>query len=306
MHDPFFSKTQFDLLYGNSKDLVFFLILEEQSFRYVYVNPSARLIFKESPINRYLHEMVSMEHLTEIHSNYMHAIENQEESTYQDFFLFSDVQLVNETTVKSILYENKQYILAMTREVSVEKEIEEKYAFMQSLLTMTVDPTIVVTSEGKIFDMNPKFEDVFGYTLKDWRGKHYLNLPFVPIDERESVENYVESNLKGEAKSSVLVKRMKTSGDIGTFLVSYSPIRKDGQVVAMYILLQEVSNEIELKESLRSTRNILESYQRAISSAAMVIMVSPNGLIDYVNELFVQITGFNRDEIIGEPFQTLN
>ncbi|MET0786919.1 MAG: PAS domain S-box protein [Paenisporosarcina sp.] len=306
MHVPFFSKTQFDLLYGKSKDLVFFLVKEDQSFRYIFVNPSARLIFKECPTDHYIDEMVSPEHLNDIHSNYMNAIETQDETTYQDFFLFSDVQLVNETTVKPIVFDGKQYILAITREVSVEKEIEEKYAFMQSLLTMTVDPTIVVTSEGKIFDMNPKFEEVFGYTLKEWRGKHYLNLPLVPSDERNSVENKVESNLEGNSKSSVLVKRLKASGDIGTFLVSYSPIRKDGQVIAMYILLQEVSDELELKESLRNTRNNLESYKRAISSAAMVIMVSPNGEIEYVNELFVQITGYKREEIIGKSFDFLN
>jgi diguanylate cyclase (GGDEF)-like protein/PAS domain S-box-containing protein len=306
MNNPFFSKTQFDLLYGKSKDLVFFLVQEKQSFRYIYVNPSARLIFKESPINRLLHEIVSSEHLIEIQTSYLKSIEIQEDTTFQDFFLFSDVQLVNETTVQPILFEGQQYILAITREVSVEKEIEEKYAFMQSLLTMTVDPTIVVTSEGKIFDMNPKFEEVFGYTLKEWRGKHYLNLPFVPRDERKSVEEKVESHLKGEAKSSVLVKRMKASGDEGTYLVSYSPIRKNGQVVAMYILMQEVSDEIELKESLRSTRLILESYQRAISTAAMVIMISPAGQIKYVNELFIETTGFKRTEVIGQPFQMLN
>ncbi len=306
MNVPFFSKPQFDLLYGNSKDLVFFLRQENQNFRYIYVNPSARLIFKECPINRLLQEMVSTEHLNDIHSNYLKAIDDQTDTTFQDFFLFSDVQLVNETTVKPILFKGQQYILAMTKEVSVEKEIEEKYAFMQSLLSMTVDPTIVVTNEGKIFDMNPKFEDVFGYSLKDWRGKHYLNLPFIPSDERNSVESHVESNLKGEAKSSVLVQRMKSSGDVGTFLVSYSPIHKDGQVVAMYILLQEVSDELELKESLRNTRHILESYKRAISTAAMVIMINPNGQIDYVNELFVDVTGYKRDEIIGKPFQTLN
>ncbi|MDX1772438.1 MAG: sensor domain-containing diguanylate cyclase, partial [Planococcaceae bacterium] len=88
MNVPFFSKTQFDLLYGNSKDLVFFLKQDDQTFRYIYVNPSARLIFKECPINRLLQEMVSTEHLNDIQSNYLKAIDEQTETTFQDFFLF--------------------------------------------------------------------------------------------------------------------------------------------------------------------------------------------------------------------------
>lgn len=306
MVDQFFTQKQFDLLYGDTKDLVFFSIQREGTFQYLYVNPSARLVFKENPIHSSLHKMVSASHASEIQTHYEQAIREKKPISFQDFFLFSDVELVNETIVQPIVYNGSNYILATTKEVSMQKEIEEKYLFMQSLLSMTIDPTIVVTNEGKIFDMNPKFEDIFGCYLKEWRGKHYLNLPIVPNEEKQSVEQYFESNLIGQGKSSVLVKRLKSSGDLGTFLVSYSPIKKDGEVVAMYILLQEVSDEVELKESLRNTRHILESYKRAISTAAIVVMTNVEGAIEYVNDLFVEISGFKRLDIIGQQFDTLN
>lgn len=306
MEDQFFTQNQFDLLYGNTKDLVFFLVQNEDSFSYLFVNPSARLIFKETPINSTLHQMVLGLHAEEIHTYYEQAIKEKNPISFQDFFLFSDVELVNETNVQPIFYKGNQYILAITKEVSMQKEIEEKYLFMQSLLTMAIDPTIVVTNEGKIFDMNPKFEEVFGYSLMEWRGKHYLNLPFLPSEEKSSIEHHFETNRKGTGKSSVLVKRMKASGDLGTFLVSYSPIKKEGRVVAMYILLQEVTDEVELKESLRNTRHILESYKRAISTAAIVVMTTPQGTIEYVNDLFVEISGYKKTEIIGQLFEKLN
>jgi diguanylate cyclase (GGDEF)-like protein/PAS domain S-box-containing protein len=303
--EQFFTQAQFDLLYEDTPDLVFFLIQKEDSFEYIYINQSARLIFKEDPLHSSLHDMVSVTHAKEIHENYTKAISENKVVTFQDFFLFSDVELVNETTVKPIRTEQGIYILAITKEVSTQKEIEEKYLFMQSLLNMTVDPTIVVTKDGKIFDMNPKFEEVFGYNLKEWRGKHYLNLPIVPLKERNQVEHHFVSNLQGTGKSSVLVKRIKSTGDDGTFLVSYSPIKKDGETVAMYILLQEVTDEVELKESLRNTRHILESYKRAISKAAMVLMTDPRGLIVYANDLFEEITGFQNHEMMGQHISSL-
>lgn len=306
MTDQFFTQDQFDLLYGGTNDLVFFLAQNEDSFTYLFVNPSARLIFKDNPIKSTLHQMVSASHALEIQTYYEQAIKEEKPVSYQDFFLFSDIELVNETTVQPIFYKGKQYILATTKEVSMQKEIEEKYLFMQSLLTMTIDPTIVVTNEGKIFDMNPKFEEVFGYSLMEWRGKHYLNLPFLPTEEKESVERHFETNRHGQGKSSVLVNRMKATGDLGTFLVSYSPIKKEGIVVAMYILLQEVTDEAELKENLRNTRHILESYKRAISTAAIVVMTNTRGTIDYVNDLFVNISGYTKPEIIGQPYHILD
>lgn len=298
--EHFFTQAQFDLLYGDSSDLVFFLIQKEHTFEYLFVNESARLIFKENPIHSNLHEMVSTSHGGKIYQQYVQAIDENRVKTYQDFFLFSDIELVNETIVKPIITNSAKYILATTKEVSNQKEIEEKYLFMQSLLNMNVDPTIVVTNEGKIFDMNPRFEEVFGYHLKEWRGRHFLNLPFVPAKERSTVENLFNSNLRGDGKSSVLVKRMKSTGDKGTFLVSYSPIMKNGENVAMYILLQEVTDEVALKESLRNTRHILESYKRAISKAAMVLMTNRKGYIEYANDLFEDITGYSTKDIVGK------
>lgn len=303
--EHFFTKVQFDLLYEDTPDLVFFLIQKEHSFEYIYINQSARLIFKQSPIHSTLQEMVSPTHAKEIHEHYIKAIEDNKMVTYQDFFLFSDVELVNETTVKPIHTEQGIYILAITKEVSSQKEIEEKYLFMQSILNMTVDPTIVVTKDGKIFDMNPKFEEIFGYELKKWRGKHFLNLPIVPLKERKQVEYHFETNLRGIGKSSVLVKRIKSTGVEGTFLVSYSPIKKHGEAEAMYILLQEVTDEVELKESLRNTRHVLESYKRAISKAAMVLMTDSKGVIVYANDLFEEITGFLNHEMMGQHISTL-
>lgn len=304
--EHFFTQAQFDLLYEDTPDLVFFLIQKEHSFEYIYINQSARLIFKKDPIHSSLHDMVSSTHTKEIYDNYLQAIQDNKVVTFQDFFLFSDVELVNETTVKPIRTEHGIYILAITKEVSNQKEIEEKYIFMQSLLNMTVDPTIVVTTDGKIFDMNPKFEEIFGYYLKEWRGKHYLNLPIVPLKERNQVEHHFETNLQGIGKSSVLVKRNKSTGDEGTFLVSYSPIKKHGVTIAMYILLQEVTDEVELKESLRNTRHVLESYKRAISKAAMVLMTDRSGIIVYANDLFEEITGFLNREMIGKHISTLH
>jgi PAS domain S-box-containing protein len=303
--EHFFTHAQFDLLYEETPDLVFFFIQKEYSFKYVYINQSARLIFKEDPIHSSLHDMVSVALAKEIHDNYTKAISENKVVIFQDFFLFSDVELVNETTVKPIRTEQGIFILAITKEVSNQKEIEEKYLFMQSLLNMTVDPTIVVTNDGKKFDMNPKFEEIFGYNLKEWRGKHYLNLPIFPLKERNLVEHHFESNLQGTGKSSVLVKRIKSTGDDGTFLVSYSPIKKNGETVAMYILLQEVTDEVEPKESLRNTRHILESYKRAISKAAMVLMTDSRGVIIYANDLFEEITGFQNHEMMGQHISTL-
>lgn len=302
----FLTQTQFELLYEDATESVFFLIQKEHSFEYLYINKKARLIFTENPINKNLHDMVAPSLLDEINKNYLKAIRENRKITFQDFFLFSNVELVNETTVQPIQTEFGTYILATTREVSKQKEKEEKFLYMESLLNMTAHSTVTVTNEGKIFDMNAKFEELFGYKLNDWQGKDYLDLNFIPPNQQGLSENDFETNFSEVKESSTLVKRIKTNGEEGTFLVSYSPIKNDDETVAMYILLQEVTDKVELKTRLSNTQHILQNYKKAISKAAMVVMVNRKGIIDYTNDLFENITGYEKNEIVGKHITFLH
>ena len=81
--EHFFTQTQFDLLYGDTSDLVFFLIQREHSFEYLFVNRRARLIFQSDPIQHLLHDMVSTSHADDINEHYIKAIQHNKVHTFQ-------------------------------------------------------------------------------------------------------------------------------------------------------------------------------------------------------------------------------
>ena len=293
------SEEQFEALFGLSEDYVFLLKKVHKSYEYIYLNNATKDVFLQFPIGKTLHECLDEDHMRPIFENYEKAITDRKIITYRDFYLFSDHERMNETTVTPIFHENECYILAVTKEVSRQKEIEEKYLFFQSLLNVSVDPTIVIKTDGTIFDLNPTFEETFGVSLDEWKGYMYRDLPNILDEDKNDINHYLNLVASGIGQSSIVNRRIKANGQIGTFITSYSPITNDGEVIAAFMLLQEITDELRLKEDLLTTTNVLEGYKKGISSAAMVTITNQDGMIDHVNELFVQTSQYEEQELIG-------
>jgi len=70
----------------------------------------------------------------------------------------------------------------------------------------------------------------------------------------------------------------------------------------LYDVTESKLHEIELKETLQ----LLENYKNAIDHSAIVSGADKEGVINYVNKNFCDITGYSQDELIGKQHNILN
>lgn len=63
--------------------------------------------------------------------------------------------------------------------------------------------------------------------------------------------------------------------------------------------LQETIEEQTL--SLKQTNKLLEQYKNAVDASAIVSKTDEKGIITYINDEFVRISGYTREELIGKP-----
>ena len=63
---------------------------------------------------------------------------------------------------------------------------------------------------------------------------------------------------------------------------------------------------IQLILHIKETQKIIEQQQFALSNAAIVAITNTQGKISYVNDLFVQISGYSREELIGKDHRIIN
>ncbi|MBT2571431.1 diguanylate cyclase [Planococcus sp. ISL-110] len=294
-----FTIEQLDLLYRNSKDPVYFMKQNGDTFDYVYVNLICQAIFQKELAGTTLDDSMPPDLSREIKRQYLIALKARDRHTYRDYSLFSDLDTAMETELTPIDFEGQRFVLAVTKNVTVQKKIEEDYLFYESLVQNSVDPMIMISAEYMIIDLNPAYEKTFGVKKEDWINLYYKDLPDKQKEQFKTGKNLLDQFVPGSKSSSIIMNRRKQDGTMAKFSASYSPVNENGIIRAFHVVFRELTNELLLKNELKKTENILESYKDALNYAALVAICNLSGTIEFVNDNLKKLTGYLPEELIG-------
>ncbi|ANU23165.1 sensor domain-containing diguanylate cyclase [Planococcus donghaensis] len=294
-----FTVEQLDLLYKNAKDPVYFMRQNGDTFDYLYVNPVCFTLFNKELVGTNLDESMPLPLAMEIKKQYLIALKVGKKHTYRDYSLFSDLETAMETELTPMEYGNERFVLAVTKNVTAQKKIEEDYLFFESLVQNSVDPMIMVSAEFMILDLNPAYENTFGVFKGQWVGRYYHELPDKQKELFGAGKNLLQQFSAQSKSTSMIMKRIKQDGTEAKFSVSYSPVKENGMIRAFHIVFRELTNELLLKNELKKTENILESYKEALNYAALVAIWNVSGTVEFVNDNLNELTGYKPSDMIG-------
>lgn len=297
MAEVFIAREQFNALYGKNQGFVFLMELVENDFKYIYINQAAQTVFQTNPEGKFLSDVLHSDVLNKIQENYYKAITSNQQITYRDFYLFSENGYTNETECTPIFQEERRYILAITKNISNQKTLEEKYVFLQSLFEDKIDPTVILLKDFTVYDLNSMFSKSFESKIQK---KHRLPDSFFS-DKKDKAKyiQYIQDTFKGIGASSVIFAHKKKSGKMNNFLVSFSPVYMEQSVVAISIQWQELKEKIQLRNDLIQTTLLLDSYKDALNIAANICVTDVNGVIEFVNRGFENQTQYSLEELVG-------
>jgi PAS domain S-box-containing protein len=161
--------------------------------------------------------------------------------------------------------------------------------------------TIVITdTDGKIEYANPRFEQSTGYSIADAIGKK----PSLLKSGRQDGEYYS--------------RLWKTIGNGEVWNGEFQNRRRDGSLYWEYATIAPVmdqngviTNYVAIKEDITERKNVetqlLKLSQAVEQSGNTVIIMDKNGLIEYVNPKFSEVTGYSSDEALGKsPIALMN
>lgn len=298
MQGPF-TKEQLDLLYGNAEDLVFFMRKLGKGYVYEYVNALCTSTFKQELAGRTVDDSMPASVAEEIKKQYMIAESMTGTYRYRDYNLFSKNNVANETEITTFMHEGELFLLAVSKNVSKQKTIEEDYLFYQSLVQNSVDPMIMISSDFMVIDMNPAYENIFTVIKQQWIGKSFMELPSNSEKFLDKVHSELGEEKFEKGSSSFITSAKMKDGPDGKFSVSFSPVKIGEDIRAYQIVYRELTDEVQLKEELKKTENILDSYKDALNYAAMVTIWEPSGMIIFANDNFEGTTGYEKEELLG-------
>ena len=304
MRGPF-TKEQLDLLYGNSEELVFFMRQAGDTYVYEYVNALCHTTFKQELTGSTVDESMPALVAAEIKKQYRIAETENGVYRYRDYNLFSKNNVANETEITKIQHDGCLFLLAVSKNVGKQKSIEEDYLFYQSLVQNSVDPMIMISSDFMIIDMNPAYEKIFCLSKQQWTGNSFMKLPTNSERFLSRVFTEVGSGEKGRRIPSFITSPKMNAGKDRKFSVSFSPVEEGGVIRAFQIVYRELTDEVQLKEELKKTENVLESYKDALNYAALVTIWEPSGTIIFANNNFKGTTGYEKEELLGMQISTI-
>ena len=306
MEQTFYSVNQLNILFKNSLDFVFLMKKCGDNYEYVYTNPSAAK-FQGGQVKGKLVHDVSLPHLADtIVENYNLALQQKKQIAYDDYAYFAAEVRKYETTVVPIFQQNDEYILAITKEIKFDRDIEDKFLFMRSVFFKTFLSTVLISDDLSLLEANPKFIEDFNINLDELRGRHFLNLPFVDPQSVDSINEYLAQALNGENISSKIMTFVDKKGEKRSFTGTFSPLMSEDKVIAVFLILQEITSYIKQEQALRTTSHGLEVFKNAINTAADVTLTDVQGRIIEANDRFIERTGYSREELLGKTHNVVN
>jgi sigma-B regulation protein RsbU (phosphoserine phosphatase) len=172
------------------------------------------------------------------------------------------------------------------------KDIEAK---LGAVFDTMPDGLIVIDESSLIAFFSSGAERLFGYSRNEALGRNVAML--MPSPYREAHDGYVSAYRDTGVKKII---------GVGREVVGQ---RKDGTVFPMYLSIGELRLEQrrhfvglthDLTELKRAEEQLLILSAAVDQSPAAMLIASVDGRIKYVNQCFVQLTGFAKDELVGQ------
>lgn len=176
-----------------------------------------------------------------------------------------------------------------------QRALRESEGMFKGFLNSAPDAIVVANAAGKIVLVNVQVERLFGYTQAELLGK--------------SIDLLVPDRFRHkhiEHRSAFFSNPRPNSTTVGRDL---SALRKDGSEFPAEISLSSyqmgdetmvIGSVRDITERKRAEEAIRQLNQAIEQSPVLVMVTDTDGVIQYVNPKFSQVTGFSAQEVIGK------
>lgn len=182
-------------------------------------------------------------------------------------------------------------------DITERKKAEETRAQLAAVVESSADAIYSYDFEGRLLSWNKSAEKLYGYKRAEIVGQHITRLtPDGFVNEPSRIIAEIKKN---KPLINLETKRMRKNGSIFDALMTASPIKDaSGRPAAVSVILRDISQRKEAEKALRESE---ERFSKAFNSSPLVLAITnlKTGKLIEVNETFINITGYKREEAIG-------
>jgi PAS domain S-box-containing protein len=173
------------------------------------------------------------------------------------------------------------------------------------LLNSTAEAIYGIDAQGNCTFCNPAALQMLGYTSdSDLLGKniHRLIHHSMADGSARPADECALNQVISEGKGVHVPQDVFWRADGSCFPVEYRghPIRAENDIVGAVVTLLDISEKLQAEREMQKLSQVIEQ------ASDSVFITDSDGIIGYVNPAFETITGYFKEEIIGQHFQVLS
>lgn len=194
---------------------------------------------------------------------------------------------------------NVNRILCMVQDITQRKNKEKEFERL-SLVADNTDNSVIITSkEGFIEYVNQGFTSMTGYSPQEVIGKKPGSLLQGPLTNKKTIEKLRKYFNEGKPIYEEILNYNKNQESYWVSL-AINPVRSEKGEVDKFISIQ--ANITETKNKELDSRQKLE----ALSRSNAIIELNREGLIIEINENYLNLLGYKREEVVGQHYTLLS
>ena len=183
------------------------------------------------------------------------------------------------------------------RDITDRKKADEALKASLQKLALHVEQTplgvVGWNNEFEVAEWNPAAEKIFGYSREEALGRHAsFIVPEAVRDQVAPVLQKLQTNTGGARSTNENIT--KTGDRILCEWYNTSLVDDSGEVIGAASLVMDVSARKKAQEERERLTLAIEQ------SAEMVLITDADAHILYVNPAFERVTGYTRDEVLGQ------
>jgi PAS domain S-box-containing protein len=198
----------------------------------------------------------------------------------------------NEHRVRGLRTQKEQ------RSERAEDALRESKEELEAIFNQVRDGIIVLDLTGKIIKINKRITDNTGYTEEDLVGKRFNHLKmFTPQSIAKMLFNFSKS-LAGIEILPYEVEGHSKNGEKRIAEISGALLRKNGKPAGVVTVMRDITERKQSEEALRESERKWRSLYENLPGGSFI--VSDHYIIEDVNDILCTLTGFTREELLGQ------
>lgn len=185
----------------------------------------------------------------------------------------------------------------LAKKIAEHKRAQERLSQLASIVESSNDAIIGHTPEGAIASWNQGAENLYGYSASEVVGRPRSIL--VPPGQPDEIPGILERLQRGERIPLYETVRMRKDGRRVDVSMTISPVKDANEtIVGASAITRDITERKKAEERFQKAFN-------ANPEPVTIATISEGHYID-VNESFLRVTGYAREEVIGRTSLELN